>query len=75
MRLPDYWRPAGLQEPLIGSYLRSADKTLLLLLYMGTYRIIIVLRLLMEDLCFSCKDEVWIKIKCTLVLGMMHKET
>ena len=42
---------------------------------MGTHRIIIVLRLLMEDLRFSCKDEVWIKIKCTLVLGMIRKET
>ena len=31
MRLPGYWRPAGLREPLIGSYLRSADETLLVL--------------------------------------------
>ena len=42
---------------------------------MGTHRIIIVLRLLMEDLCFGCKDELWIKIKYTMVLGMIHKET
>ena len=30
MRLTGYWRREGLQEPLIGSYLRSADETLLL---------------------------------------------
>ena len=30
MRLTGYWRPAGYWEPLIGSFLRSADETLLL---------------------------------------------
>ena len=27
MRPTGYWRPAGLQDPLIGSYLRAADET------------------------------------------------
>ena len=29
MRPTGHWRPVGLREPLIGSYLRSADETLL----------------------------------------------